>query len=66
MTLWIKTLDPTVEPFDLEVVSTPVEASVLTDHQAQQIARAASVLYSNYAWVVARVADGFLVAGRIK
>ena len=66
MTLWIKTLDPAVEPFDLEVVSTPIEASILTDHQARQTARGASILYGDYAWGVARVADGFLVAGKSK
>jgi hypothetical protein len=66
MTVWIRTEESTREPCDLEVVFTRIEASVLTEHQAQQASRGASILYTEYSWGTARVSGGYVVEGEIK
>ena len=62
--VWIASENPDAEPFDLRVVKNKFEASILTEHQAQQIARGANVRERDYVWEHVPVKGGFVVQGK--
>lgn len=67
MTVWIKIVgDVTQEPYGMKIVSTRLEADVLTDAQAQQAVRGATIHYNKYAWRSVRVPTGYVVEGEEK
>jgi hypothetical protein len=62
--VWIVSENPDAEPFDLRVVKNLFEASILNEHQAQQIARRANERERDYVWEHVPLKGGFIVQGK--
>lgn len=66
MTVWIVSENPDAEPFDMRIVANQYEASILSEHQAQQIAHGANERMSKYSWGHVPVTGGYVVQGEAK
>lgn len=62
--VWIRSANPQTEPCDWIVVANKFEASVLTEHQAQQIAHMANEREHQYSWEHLPWAGGYIVEGK--
>lgn len=65
-TAWIASENPDVELCDWRVVHSKSEASVLTEHQAQQLMRKANDEEREYVWNHVAEGWGFVVQGEVR